>query len=148
MTTGLDQPLRELDIAMRAVLDRVRADALGTEIVVELRVDPDFAVPGGVDDRPPAGQVVGVIGEHVFAAGFEQGIEAGCARVMSVVQDDVVDARGRPWPELTDADGSGLGVLDVSCEPLGIAHWSLHGHPLCAVGHLLETCRARGWRVL
>jgi hypothetical protein len=116
--------------------------------VVELRVDPDFAVPGGVDDRPPAGQVVGVIGEHVFAAGFDQGIEAGCATVMSVVQDDVVDARGRPWPEVTDASGSGLGVLDVSCEPLGIAHWSLRGHPLCAVGHLVETCRALGWRVL
>ena len=79
MTTGLDQPLRELDIAMRAVLDRVRADAVGTEIEVELRVDPSFAVPGGVDDRSPARQVVGVIGEHVFAAGFEQGIEAACA---------------------------------------------------------------------
>ena len=88
-----------------------------------------------------------MIGEHVFAAGFEQGIEAGCARVMSVVQDDVVDARGRR-PEVTDANGSGLGVLDVSCGPLGIAHWSLRGHPLCAVGHLVETCRALGWRVL
>ena len=41
MTTGLDQPLQELDIAMRAVLNRVRADAAGTELVVELRVDPD-----------------------------------------------------------------------------------------------------------
>lgn len=148
MTTGLGQPLQELDIAMRAVLDRVRADAAGTELVVELRVDPDFAVPGGLDDRPPAGQVVGVIGEHVFAAGFEQGIEAGCARVMNVVQDDVIDARGRPWPEVTDGNGSGLGVLEVSSEPLGIAHWSLRGHPLCAVGHLVETCRAWGWRVL
>jgi hypothetical protein len=39
-------------------------------------------------------------------------------------------------------------VLEVSCEPLGIAHWSLRGHPLCAVGHLVETCRALGWRVL
>jgi hypothetical protein len=68
---------------------------------------------------------VGVIGEHVFAAGFEQGIEAGCARVMNVVQDDVIDARGRPWPEVTDGNGSGLGVLEVSSEPLGIAHWSL-----------------------
>ena len=148
MTTGLDQPLRELGIAMRAVLDRVRADTAGTELVVELRVDPDFALPGGVDDRSPAGQVVGVIGEHGFAAGFEQGIEAACARVMNVVQDDLVDARGRPWPEAADGDGSGLGVLEVSCEPLGIAHWSLRAHPLCPVGHLVETCRALGWHVL
>jgi len=27
-------------------------------------------------------------------------------------------------------------------------HWSLRGRPLCAVGHLLETCRALGWRIL
>jgi len=148
MTTGLDQSLRELDVAMRAVLDRVRADAVGTELVVELHVDPGFAVPGGGDDGPPAGHVVGVIGEHLFAAGFEHGLEAGCALVMSVFQDDVVDARGRPWPEVTDGSGSGLGVLDVSFEPLGIAHWSLRGHPLCAVGHLVETCRALGWRIL
>ena len=105
-------------------------------------------MPGGVDDRPPAGQVVGVIGEHVFAAGFEQGIEAGCARVMSVVQDDVVDARGRPWPEVTDVERIRARGARGSCEPLGIAHWSLRGHPLCAVGHLVETCRALGWRVL
>ena len=73
---------------------------------------------------------------------------AGCALVMSVVQDDIVDARGRPWPEVADGNGSGLGVLDVVNEPLGIAHWSLRGHPLCAVGHLVETCRALGWRIL
>jgi hypothetical protein len=148
MTIGLDQPLRELDVAMRAVLDRVRADAVGTGLTVELRVDPQFAVADGGDDRPPAHQVVGVIGEHVFAAGFEHGLEAGCALVMSMVQDDVVDARGRSWPEVTDGSGSGLGVLDVYFEPLGIAHWSLRGHPLCAVGHLVETCRALGWRIL
>jgi hypothetical protein len=115
--------------------------------VVELRVDPQFALPGGVDDRPAAHQVVGVIGGHVFAAGFEHGLEAACAVVMSMVQDDVVGAHGRPWPEIADRDGSELGVLDVSFEPPGIAHWSLRGHPLCAIGHLTETCRALGWRV-
>jgi len=91
--------------------------------------------------------VVGVIGEHVFAAGFEHGLEAACAAVMSVVQDDVVGMRGRPWPEIADDDASALGVLDVACEPLGIAHWSHLGRPLCAVGHLSATCRALGWRV-
>jgi hypothetical protein len=92
--------------------------------------------------------VVGVIGKHVFMAGFEHGLEAGCARVMSAVQDDVIGARGRPWPEVGDADGSLLGVPDVSDDPLGIAHWSLRGRPLRAVGHLVETCRALGWHVL
>jgi hypothetical protein len=147
MTAGLDHPLREIDVAMQAVLDRVRADAGGTGLDVELRVDPHFAVAGEADDRPPAHQVVGVIGGHVFSAGFEHGLEAACSVVMSMLQDDVIGARGRPWPEIADRDGSGLGVLDVSVEPLGIAHWSLRNHPLCAVGHLVETCRALGWRV-
>jgi hypothetical protein len=147
MTTGLHQPLRDLNAALQAVLDRVRADADGSGLEVELRVDPGFAVPGGVDDRSPVHQVVGVIGEHVFAAGFEHGLEAACAAVMSVVQDDLVGMRGRPWPEIADGDGSALGVLDVACEPLGIAHWSHRGRPLCAVGHLSSTCRALGWRV-
>ena len=148
MTTGLDQPLRELDAAMRTVLDRVRADLDGIRLDVDLRVDPDFASAGEVDGLSPAESVVGIIGRHVFAAGFEHGLEAACARVMSAAQDDVVDARGRPWPEVADGDGMPLGVLDVAHEPHGLAHWSLRGRPLCAVGHLVATCRALGWRVL
>jgi hypothetical protein len=147
MTTDLHAPLRDLDAAMRTVLDRVRADAGAAGIEVELRLDPGFAVPGGVDDRPPAHHVVGVIGEHVFSAGFADGLEAGCARVMSVVQDEVVDSRGKPWPELIDDDESAVGVLDVGCEPVGIAHWTLRGRPFCAIGDLTATCRALGWRI-
>jgi hypothetical protein len=147
MTTGLHQPLRDVDAAMRAVLDRVRADLDGVGLHVELRVDQGFAVPGGVDDRSPVHQVVGVIGEHVFSAGFEHGLEAGCAAVMSTVQDDVVGLHGRPWPEIAERDGSDVRVLDVAVEPIGIAHWSFRGRPLCAVGHLLATCRALGWHV-
>jgi hypothetical protein len=64
---------------------------------------------------------------------------------MSVLQDAVVDSLGRPWPEVGGSDS--VGVLDVAVEPVGIAHWSLRGRPLCAVGHLLATCRALGWRV-
>ena len=132
---------------MRAVLDRVRADVDGAGLKIQMRVDPSFAQPGSVDERPPVDQVVAMINGHVFSVGFEHGLEAGCATVMSGVQDDLVDASGRPWPDIVDHDGGGLGVLDVALEPLGIAHWSLRGHPLCAVGQLASTCRALGWRV-
>jgi hypothetical protein len=147
MTTDLHAPLRDLDAAMRTVLDRVRADVGAAGPEVELRLDPGFAVPGGIDDRSLAHQVVGVIAEHVFSAGFADGLEAGCAQVMNVVQDEVVDSRGRPWPELADGDGSTVGVLDVGCEPFGIAHWALRGQPFCAIGDLVEACRALGWRI-
>ena len=65
---------------------------------------------------------------------------------MSVVQDAIVDASGRPWPEVDDG-GDSVGVLDVALGPAGIAHWALRGEPICPVGQLVVTCRALGWRV-
>jgi hypothetical protein len=69
-------------------------------------------MPGTVVGVAPTGRAegVGVIGEHVFEAGFEHGLEAGCAAVMSVVQEDVVGMLGRPRPEIADGDGSALAV--------------------------------------
>ena len=66
----------------------------GPVCTVDLHVDPRVrgARRGAGLTWPPAHQVVGVIGEHVFRGRLRAGIEAGCARVMSVVQDDVVDA--------------------------------------------------------
>jgi hypothetical protein len=143
MTTGLGEPLHDLDAAMQAVLDRVRADADGVEPGLALAVDASF---GGTDDGSPAHHVVVRIEENTTAVGFEPGLESGCGEVMSVLQDAVVDSLGRPWPEVHD-DGGSVGVLDVAVEPVGIAHWSLRGRPLCAVGHLVPTCRALGWRI-
>jgi hypothetical protein len=58
--------------------------------------------------------VVAAIDGHEFLAGFEHGLEAACANVMSGLQDGVVDSSGRPWPEILDAAGTSLGVLDVA----------------------------------
>lgn len=141
-------PLADLDAAMRAVSDRVLADAAGHALPLHLHVDRDFSSPEGPpDERPDVFHVVAAIDGHLFSAGFHNGLEAGCALVMSVVQDEIISALGRPWPELGDRSGSTLGVLDVGFEPVGIAHWQVRGEPLCAVGHLVPTCQARGWRI-
>lgn len=147
--TVRDAPVEDLDAAMQAVSDRVLADADGAGPPLRLRVDPTFSSPDGRqrDVRPVAAHIVGAVGKHEFAGGFDAGLEAGCAHVMSVYQDEVVAMRGRPWPEISDRAGVLLGVLDVAVTPVGVAHWHLRGEPLCAVGHLVASCRARGWHV-
>ena len=139
MAIGLRYPLRDLHAAMDAVLARVRADADGLGPGLSLAVDPAFGVP---DDASPVHHVVARIEKNTTLVGFEAGLESGCADVMSLLQDAVVDSLGRPWPEVDD-----VGVLDVGLEPAGIAHWAFRGEPICPVGQLLPTCRALGWRV-
>lgn len=128
---------------MDAVLARVRADADGVGPGPLLAVDPTF---GDLDDDPPAHHVVVRIEKNTTLVGFGSGVESGCAEVMRVVQDAVIDSSGRPWPEVDDG-GDSIGVLDVVLEPLGIAHWVLRGEPLCPVGQLVPTCLALGWRI-
>jgi hypothetical protein len=141
-------PPADLESAMQAASDRVLADAAGHRLPLHLRIDRGFSSGGGPpDERPDEFHVVATIDTHVFSAGFHQGLEAGCARVMSVLQDEIIAVLGRPWPEIIDERGSSLGVLDVGLEPVGIAHWHVRGEPLCAVGHLVPTCQARGWRI-
>jgi hypothetical protein len=153
MATGSNHKVRDLEAAMRAVVGRVDADlrgaASGSAVSgASLRVDREFASPsgGGAGDGPPQQHVVATIAGHRFAAGFEHGLEVACATVMSALQDEMVDSSGEPWPELADDSGGVVGVLDVAVEPVGIAHWALRGDPICAVGQLAESCRARGWR--
>lgn len=143
MVTRFRHPVRDLDAAMDAVLARVRADADGRGPVLSLEVDPAFGVRRDGDEPSPAHHVVARIGGNVTSIGFGRGPEAGCAEAMSVLQDAIVDALGRPWPEVDD---DGVGVLDVAQEP-GVAHWTLRGEPICPVGQLVATCRALGWRI-
>lgn len=142
-------PLADLDAAMQAVSDRVLADAAGHGRRLHLRVDRAFSSPGEPrDERPDVFHVVAAIDGHIFSAGFDSGLEAGCARVMSVLQDEIISTLGRPWPEIGDRSGSRLGVLDVGFEREGIAHWQMRGQLLCAVGHLVPASLARGWHIL
>lgn len=143
MAIGLRYPLRDLDAAMDAVVVRVRADAGSVGPDLSLAVDPALGVP---DDDSPAHHVVVRIEKNATLVGFEPGLESGCAEVMSVLQDAIIDLSGRPWPE-AEVRGESVGVLDVALEPIGIAHWVLRGEPICPVGQLLPTCRALGWRI-
>jgi hypothetical protein len=152
MATSSNHEVRDLEAAMQAVVGRVDADlrgaASGSAVSgVSLRVDGEFAYPGGgAGGGPPQQHVVATIAGHRFSARFEHGLEVACATVMSAFQDEMVDSSGKPWPELADDDGGVVGVLDVAVESVGIAHWALRGEPICAVGQLTESCRARGWR--
>lgn len=142
-------PVVDLEAVIRAVSDRVLADTPENAPSLRLAVDPSFSTPSNhFDGSPGPVHVVGVIGGHKFAAGFQRGLEAGCAMVMSAMQDEIVAMSGRPWPEIGDRSDGRLGVLDVALGPLGIAHWQLRGEPFCAVGHLRASCQAHGWYVV
>ena len=71
------------------------------------------------------------------------GVEAACTVVMDELQDGVMDRLGRPWPELVDADGGFVGVLEPRLVT-GIACWVLRGVPFCAVGQLSAAIPAAG----
>lgn len=85
-------------------------------------------------------------GEHDFPIELQVGVEEACALVADQIQDGVVDRLARPWPELVDADGHFVGVLDVG-KPGGIACWTLRGMPFCAVGQLSAAIPAAGLRL-
>ena len=74
------------------------------------------------------------------------GVEATCALVMDQVQDGVIDRLGRPWPELVDAGGTFVGVLEPAVAS-GLACWALRGVPFCAVGQLSAAVPANGFRL-
>ena len=82
-----------------------------------------------------------------FQSGVEvddgDGVEAACTVVMDELQDGVMDRLGRPWPELVDADGGFVGVLEPRLVT-GIACWVLRGVPFCAVGQLSAAIPAAG----
>jgi hypothetical protein len=82
-------------------------------------------------------------GEHDFPVHLEDGAEVACESTMDQVQDGVIDRLGRPWPELLDADGAFVGVLDPG-QADGIACWVLRGVPYCAVGQLAGAVPAAG----
>lgn len=82
-------------------------------------------------------------GEHDFPIELQIGVEGACALTIDQIQDGVIDRIGRPWPELLDADGAFVGVLDVA-QPGGIASWVLRGVPFCAVGQLAGAVPAAG----
>lgn len=127
--------------------DRERLDAAVS--FVRARLAADFAhtgLPGieiRVDGEPRPEDVVLVCGEHGFSLGLENGAEVACADAAYVLQDDVMDLVGHPWPELLDADGNRLDVL-IPSGGRGTAQWLLGKNPFCAVGHLHEGVRAAG----
>jgi hypothetical protein len=85
-------------------------------------------------------------GEHDFPIDLQEGAESSCALVVDQMQDGVIDRLGRPWPELLEATGTLVGVLDVA-ERDGIACWVLRGVPYCAVGQLGGAIPAAGHRL-
>jgi hypothetical protein len=83
-------------------------------------------------------------GEDDFAIELHTGVESACALVAGQLQDGVIDRLGRPWPELLDADGAFVGVLEAATRS-GIACWVLRGVPFCAVGQLAGAIPAAGY---
>ncbi|RZS39327.1 hypothetical protein EV193_104544 [Herbihabitans rhizosphaerae] len=134
---------------MAFITERVAGDfansGLGT---FGLHIDRAFSGDTPLNrDHTSARDVVCVSGGHVFTIGLEYGVEFACAEVAFRLQDDAIDARWRPWPELHTADGRFVGVLAPKRELNTVAQWYLGDTPFCAVGHLLKACEAAGLRI-
>jgi hypothetical protein len=131
--------------AANALRDRIRADFTGTIAAdVELRFDPEFSGRPGSGQLEPEHLVV-ALGEHVFKGGLEHGVETAAAHIAGVLQDDVIDSRGTPWPELETMSGEYVGVLDVTEN--GQASWRLRGKAFAVVGELRAAVGIAGLRI-
>ena len=92
-----------------------------------------------VAGEPPAEQVevLGITGNHTFRlvvgeTGADLSVDAA-----SILQDDVMDALGRPWPEVA-VPGGGTTVLEPAVSASGVAEW--RGTSVrCPIGALLRT---------
>jgi hypothetical protein len=118
---------------------------------VRKRLEADFQGMGlaQVEFRvEPSGDVTCVCGGHEFLLPFDDA-ESACAYAAYMLQDDVIDRLGRPWPELLDPGGKFIGVLVAPADAggSGIAHWALRNDPFCAVGHLHQAVQAAGWLI-
>lgn len=142
-----------------ATLERVRRDFWHTGLSeISLVLDPDYRTSTGSAQWNATSQtrgdltlahlednladVVVIAGGHRFPARLELGLEQACANMCSVLQDDVMDVRGAPWPELT-RDGHS-GVLEPALNGEGTAVWQLRGKPFCVVGELAGALDTAG----
>lgn len=133
-----------VDAALAWAAERLAADFEGTGLPkIEFRADPAWT---GEPTESPADVIV-VCGGHEFPAGLEGGVEQVCWNATWQLSDDVMGELNRPWPELTDAGGAFVGVLDVPAEPPDVAVWMLKGRAFCAVGQLHKGCEAAGLRI-
>ena len=124
--------------AIGFVQSRIRGDFENTGLArVKLKDEPTFASRelqyAKMSNR--AEDVIVVCGGHRFISHMELGVEAACAHIADVLQDDVMDILGRPWPYVS-LSARAAGVLEPATAPAGIAHWQLRGEPICAIGHL------------
>jgi hypothetical protein len=137
-------------IAARVMADFAAVAVVSGSELLRLRLDPAWSCGGappadGVGRLSGPDDVIAVLlgGRHEFPAGLEDGVEYAAFLVADHLQDGVIDDMGRPWPELRDAEGRSVGVLEPRYEH-GLAHWALRGDPFCAVGQLGQAVPASG----
>jgi hypothetical protein len=147
---------QRIDAAAHMIVERITADfgeVTGHRPdLVQFRNDPGWATDGVLppgrspgDPARPEDVIVRLLGgRSEFPADLDEGGEHACWLVASRLQDDVIDALGRPWPELRDGEGSVLGIAEPQLEPVMLAHWAVRGDPLCAIGHLHMALGAAG----
>lgn len=86
-------------------------------------------------EPPPAEEeVLGVTDTHSFRLRVGNDAAELAVRAASVLQDDVMDDLGAPWPELAGAGGSPV-VLEPAVGETGTAEWS-RGRFTCRIGEL------------
>ena len=84
-----------------------------------------------------ASEILGVTDTHSFRAAVGDDPAALAVAVASVLQDDVMDELGAPWPEVPLAGGSETCVLEPELHE-DLAVWRGGGHR-CPIGQLNRT---------
>jgi hypothetical protein len=86
---------------------------------------------------PAEDEVLGVTDTHAFRLALGDGAADLAVRAASVLQDDVMDDLGAPWPEVRTSGASPV-VLEPVVGETGVGQWKGGSHT-CLIGELRQV---------
>jgi len=149
VATAHQDRLHGVPSAARESLEAVLADVLGAPgaaATVRFHGPSTQEYRAFVAGEPAAPQVE-VLGEtdsHTFRLVVGDGGAALAVAAAGILQDDVMDELGAPWPQVV-APGDGTTVLQPAVSASGVGEWRGAG-VRCPIGMLQETYGSVVWR--
>ena len=142
VTTAHQDRLHRVPSPARESLEAVLADVLGAPgAAATIRFHgpstPEYQAFVAGEPAAPQVEVLGETDSHAFRLVVGDGAAALAVAAAGILQDDVMDELGAPWPEVV-APGGGTTVLEPAVSASGAAEW--RGTAVrCAIGALERT---------
>ncbi len=145
-TSAHQDRLHQVPAAARESLQAVLTDVLGapgpaSTVRFHGASTPQYRAFVAGEPVAPQVEVLGVTDSHTFRLVLGDGGAQLAVAAAGVLQDDVMDELGAPWPEVA-VPGGGTAVLEPAVSASGVAEW--RGTAVrCPIGALQRTYGSR-----